>query len=447
MLPIYESLPYCNPRTLFAGVSAYPGALLLDGVVGTDAEKEGGRYSYICIAPVVVFSGDELAWQQAVAVLAEYSYDVCEGLPPFQGGLAGVVPYEFGHALLPSSDKTKHFSLGVYDVVCSFDHVSKSAWIVSTGYPAQHEGERLVQAENRLRELKDMLLSACPSSDKNNVLPPESIRSNFDANGYQQMVSTATAHILAGDIFEVNVSQQFSVQLPKDFSPFALYQRVNEISPAPYSAFYQAGDLQIASVSPECFFTVLKRIVTTYPIKGTSARGETPEEDSRLADALLCSKKDRAENIMIVDLMRNDLSRVCLPKSVRVRALCALHTFAQVHHLVSTVEGVLKPGLGPLDVLVSAFPAGSVTGAPKVRAMEIIDKLEGVSRQAYCGSLGFVGFNGEASFSVLIRSYMISNKQITFQAGGAVVLDSEPEQEYQESLTKAAALIAALVDK
>jgi para-aminobenzoate synthetase component 1 len=251
-------------------------------------------------------------------------------------------------------------------------------------------------------------------------------------------------YIYAGDIYQANLSQRFQTILPEGDSPFALYQRLRRLNPAPFAAYLNFGDIVIASASPERFLQLRGGWVETRPIKGTRPRGATPVEDKAHARELLASEKDRAENVMIVDLLRNDLSRVCRDHTVTVPELCVLESYATVHHLVSTVVGQLNPGATAIDLLRATFPGGSITGAPKIRAMEIIAALEPTQRGPYCGSIGYVGFDGNIDSSITIRTYAIKNNVVTFQAGGGIVADSDPAAEYEETLTKAGALMEAV---
>jgi para-aminobenzoate synthetase component 1 len=251
-------------------------------------------------------------------------------------------------------------------------------------------------------------------------------------------------YILAGDIFEANISQRFKADLPAGLAPFDLYRRLREINPAPFAAYLNFKDTQLASASPERFLKLSAGYVETRPIKGTRPRGKSEEEDATLARELVASEKDWAENVMIVDLLRNDLSRVCENHSVQVPQLCGLESYPSVHHLVSVVTGRLRSGMGALDLLKAAFPGGSITGAPKLRAMEIIAELEPTRRGPYCGSVAYLGFDGALDSSIIIRSFCIRQGQVSFQAGGAVVADSVPRQEQEEVLAKAGALFRAL---
>jgi para-aminobenzoate synthetase component 1 len=269
-----------------------------------------------------------------------------------------------------------------------------------------------------------------------------SVSSNFDRPGYLKAVRRAIEYIHAGDCFQVNLSQR--LVFPATEPPLELYGRLRECNPAPFAGYLDLGDCVVLSASPERFLRVAAGLVETRPIKGTRPRGATPEEDQRQIADLLGSAKDRAENVMIVDLMRNDLGRVCAYGTVEVTALCHPETYRTVHHLVSEVRGRLRAGLGPVDLLRAAFPGGSVTGAPKVRAMEIIAELEPTARGPYCGGLGYVGFDGAMDTSILIRTLTASKGWLQFPVGGGVVADSDPEAEYAETLHKAEGLLRAL---
>ena len=260
---------------------------------------------------------------------------------------------------------------------------------------------------------------------------------------YVAAVRRAVEYIHAGDCFQVNLSQRLLTPLAG--SPLDLYGRLRERNPAPFAGYFDLGEFRIASASPERFLQASHTgEVETRPIKGTRPRGRTPEEDRRLAAELLASPKDRAENVMIVDLMRNDLGRVCEFGSVAVQDLCRLESYPTVHHLVSEVRGRLRRGLTAVDLLEAAFPGGSVTGAPKVRAMEIIAELEPTARGPYCGSLGWLGFDGAMDTNILIRTFTVGRGWAQFPVGGGIVADSDPQREYEETLHKAEGLLRAL---
>ena len=260
---------------------------------------------------------------------------------------------------------------------------------------------------------------------------------------YLDAVQRVRDYIFAGDIFQANLSQRFEAPLGE--SPWAFYSRLRRRNPAPFAAFLETPDASVVSASPERFLHVDRSgFVETRPIKGTRPRGVGPEHDAALGQALAESAKDRAENLMIVDLMRNDLSRVCAPGTVRVSELFSLEHYATVHHLVSTVVGHLEPGYDALHLLRAAFPGGSITGAPKLRAMEIIAELEPSQRSVYCGSIGYFSVTGDLDTSIAIRTAVVRDGRVYFSAGGGIVADSDPEQEYRETLDKARALIDAL---
>jgi para-aminobenzoate synthetase component 1 len=269
------------------------------------------------------------------------------------------------------------------------------------------------------------------------------IRSSFTHDGYLHAVDRVREYIFAGDIFQANLSQRFEAPLGEP--PWAVYCRLRAGNAAPFAAYLEFPDAVVLSASPERFLCVdVAGHVETRPIKGTRPRGIGPEHDAALGAALMESAKDRAENLMIVDLMRNDLSRVCAPGTVRVRELFALEHFATVHHLVSTVVGDLAPDLNALDLLRASFPGGSITGAPKVRAMEILAELEPSERSVYCGAIGYWSVTGQLDSSIAIRTAIARARQIYFNAGGGILADSDAEQEYRETLDKARGLIDAL---
>jgi len=269
------------------------------------------------------------------------------------------------------------------------------------------------------------------------------VRSNFTRAGYLDAVAHVIEYIFGGDIFQANLSQR--LEAPLAGTPLELYGRLRRRNPAPFAAFLEFGDVVVASSSPERFLRVHDgRRVETRPIKGTRPRGVGPEHDAALALALTESDKDRAENVMIVDLLRNDLSRVCRPGTVCVPELFAVEHYATVHHLVSTVVGELAPEHDAVDLVQAAFPGGSITGAPKVRAMQIIAELEPTQRAVYCGSIGYLSVTGALDTSIVIRTYLVLGRDVYFQVGGGIVADSDPEEEYRETLDKARGLVAAL---
>jgi len=352
--------------------------------------------------------------------------------------------------------------LGIYDWVIAWDHRASRAWLISTGIPDTDETARSRRAKDRAAQVIARLNSEAPqdvghpfrgASDSAPAYPVEGgwwdrrldVRSSFTYAGYIDAVKRVREYILAGDIFQTNLSQRF--EAPLNESPWQLYLRMRVRNAAPFAAFFETPEAVVISASPERFLRVDDAgHVETRPIKGTMPRGFGPEHDGALGQALSESAKDRAENLMIVDLMRNDLSRVCSPGTVRVPELFTLEHYATVHHLVSTVVGQLAPGLDAFDLLRAAFPGGSITGAPKVRAMEIIAELEPSQRSVYCGSLGYCSVTGALDTSIAIRTVIAptGRGRVYFSAGGGIVADSDPEQEYRETLHKARGMIDAL---
>jgi para-aminobenzoate synthetase component 1 len=268
------------------------------------------------------------------------------------------------------------------------------------------------------------------------------LTSNFPRQGYLRAVERVIDYIRAGDVFQVNLSQRLLCPAVDDAA--ALYLRLRRRNPAPFAGYLDLGGFQVVSASPERFLTVRGDEVETRPIKGTRRRTFPPEDDRAAGDELRRSEKDRAENVMIVDLLRNDLSRVCRPESVYVSQLCAVEAYSYVVHLVSAVRGRLRPGSGPLELIGAAFPGGSITGAPKVRAMEIIAELEPTARGAYCGALGYIGFDGSMDLNILIRTITAGRGWWQLPVGGGIVAQSDPQREYEETWHKAEGLLRAL---
>ncbi len=407
-----------------------------------------GRYSYLTADPSRIWtshptdSGDMLA--EAAAYLDAHRADAVPGLPPFQGGVAGFLGYEFGDRLerlpAPRSDDLglPDVWLGAYDWVVAWDHEEGRAWVLAGQW-----GRRAARptAEERIREIVRRLSGSGPARASQAVAatsPPE-FRSGFTRDGYLRAVERVRELILAGDIFQANLSQRFEAPWPGD--SFDFYRRLTAVNPAPFAAYFRGEGFAVASASPERFLMVdPSGQVETRPIKGTRPRGDTPDADRRLAEELLASEKDRAENVMIVDLLRNDLSKVCRPGTVEVPALCALRSHPTVHHLESIVTGRLEAGQTAADLLRAAFPGGSITGAPKVRAMEILRELEPVARGVYCGSIGWMSVTGAMDTSIAIRTVTLQDGRAYFHAGGGIVADSIPDLEYQETLDKAAGI-------
>jgi para-aminobenzoate synthetase component I len=400
--------------------------------------------------------------------VAGHAAPAIAGLPPFQGGAAGYIGYDWGAGLERIAPARfddlaiPDCMLGLYDWVIAWDHQVRRAWVISTGLP-ETGSNRSRRAADRLELVRARVTGAggarpaparrTPRLEARGTAPPlypvpglPGLQSNFSRAGYLDAVRGVVEYVFAGDIFQANLSQR--LQCPIVGPPLELYRRLRRRNPAPFSAFLDFGELVVASSSPERFLRISPdtRLVEARPIKGTRPRGLGPEHDAALGQALTESEKDRSENVMIVDLLRNDLSRVCRPGSVHAPELFALEHYATVHHLVSTVVGELDSGFDAVDLLRAAFPGGSITGAPKVRAMQIIAQLEPTQRGVYCGSIGYLSVTGALDTSIVIRTYLLLGDEVYFQVGGGIVADSDPEQEYRETLDKARGLIAALGD-
>jgi para-aminobenzoate synthetase component 1 len=482
--PLVEELAQTpDPLETCARFADLPFLVLLDSTADPELL---GRYSFLAADPYTAVRAKGLLTQQLVegrwirvdndplaqveALLEPFRSSPVADVPPFQGGAAGYVGYDWGAALerVPRARSddlaVPDLLLGLYDWVIAWDHQTGRAWVISTGIPEQasarrhRAARRLAFVKERLADgrtggradgsSKSSLRSAHPpirpSAPSYPVPDVPNVRSNFTREGYLDAVARVIEYIRAGDIFQANLSQR--LEAPLMGTPLALYARLRQRNPAPFAAFLDFGDLVVASSSPERFLRVQPDgRVETRPIKGTRPRGVGPEHDAALALALTESAKDRAENVMIVDLLRNDLSRVCRPGTVRVPELFALEHYATVHHLVSTVVGDLASGHDAVDVLRAAFPGGSITGAPKVRAMQIIAELEPTARGVYCGAIGYLSTSGALDSSIVIRTYLVRGRDVYFQVGGGIVADSDPEQEYRETLDKARGLIAALL--
>lgn len=448
-----------TPADALQRLAGLPHVVLFDSA---QRMRELGRYSFL--------AADPFGWHESPAdcspalatleaELSRYSATSVATLPPFQGGAAGLFGYDLSRSLERiSPTKYDEFScpalaIGLYDVVLAWDHETGDSWLISQGFPEVDPLARSERAQQRLRQFQHWLSEGVKSKRHQECaagpLAPQwpttddlALTSNFSRSDYLAAVQRVTDYIRAGDVFQVNLSQRLIY--PSGDSSIDLYLRLRERNPAPFAGYFDLGDLQICSASPERLISVKDRTVETRPIKGTRQRTRRPEADLFAGDELLANEKDRSENIMIVDLMRNDLSRVCEPDSVRVTKLCGLENYAYVQHLVSVVEGRLAWDKNPLDLIRAAFPGGSVTGAPKVRAMEIIAELEPTARGAYCGSLGYIGFDGTMDSSILIRTITAGRGWWQLPVGGGIVAASEPASEYEETWHKAAGMLKAL---
>jgi para-aminobenzoate synthetase component 1 len=437
---------------LTARIGSWSEPALLEGGPGLG---EAGRWSLLAARPrrtFESFDGSSFRWQGG-SLDFEANGDALDGLasiiqrfglarsdetpdpesPPFQGGLIGYFGYDLAPRLerLPrrvaSDSRLPSLRFGLYDTFVLVDHQEGSSelWAVDL----LDEGP--MSLEERLHrwwiDLKEPLKPRAGSK-------LSSVSSELGRDDYRRAVRKVLDYINAGDIYQANLSHRFSATGRVD--PLDLYSKLKTISPAPYSAFVAWDDLAILSASPELFYRTEGERIITRPIKGTRPRSADPLEDARLASALTASLKDRAELTMIVDLERNDLGKVCRFGTVRVTDPWRVESFEQVHHLVATIEGRLHPEVAPMDVVRAVFPGGSITGAPKIRAMEIIDELETNRRSAYTGAIGYFSLGGLSAFNIAIRTMLVEGDRVSYQVGGGIVADSDPEQEYLETLDK-----------
>ncbi|KGE66786.1 MULTISPECIES: aminodeoxychorismate synthase component I [Pseudomonas] len=436
-------LPYqANPAAYFAAIRHAPGAVLLDS--GRPA-AERGRYDLLSAWPraTLTVSPDESGvdfLQRLRANLTELGKaDLPAGYElPFAGGLIGYLSYDFGRHLehmphLAADDlHLPDARFGLYAWALISDHKAQTSQLVF--HPALAESE-----QRRLITLFGQPVAHHAATFK--LDGP--MAADLTAEAYRQAIVRIQDYIQAGDCYQVNFAQRFRASCAGD--PWVAYCALREACPTPFSGFQSLpDDGAVLSLSPERFVHISERRVETRPIKGTRPRGLTPEEDAANAAELLASPKDRAENLMIVDLLRNDLGRTCRTGSVSVPELFSLESYPNVHHLVSSVIGELADGKDALDLIAGSFPGGSITGAPKIRAMQIIDELEPTRRGLYCGSLVYLDVRGEMDSSIAIRSLLVKDGQVCCWGGGGIVADSQWEAEYQESLTKVRVLLQTL---
>jgi para-aminobenzoate synthetase component 1 len=461
---VKELTPAPDVLDAFEATAGQPYRLLLDSA--RDPERLG-RYSFVAANPTVVVRSkgvrtelidlrtnatkvvDGDAFTVVRKLLAPHASAQIPGLPPFQCGAAGYIGYDWGATLerlpAPRYDDLAipDVVFGIYDSVIAWDHQEGRCWQMDS--PSLRSQEPTL-GWTWMGQPPPPPTKAPAYPVEPDVAPVElGLCSSFTRADYLDAVARVREYILAGDIFQANLSQRLEAPLTEP--AWTLYERLRAINPAPFAAYLDFPEVTVMSASPERFLRVtVDGDVEARPIKGTSPRGVGPEHDAALGLALTESEKDRAENLMIVDLLRNDLSRVCAPGTVHVPELFALEYFATVHHLVSTVTGHLEPGRDAIDLVHASFPGGSITGAPKVRAMEIIAELEPSQRGVYCGSIGYVALTGATDLSIVIRTYVVpaGSDRVYFSVGGGIVADSDPEAEYRETLDKARALIRAL---
>jgi para-aminobenzoate synthetase component I len=438
---------------LFHAFENEPYSFLLDSSM---KNEKLGRYTFMGSNPFIVFKSKNqnitIEENNSTTSLVGNPFEILKELMgkfktedknelPFLGGAVGYFAYNMGHHIekLPSTAvddvEIPDSCFGFYDSIIAIDHQTKETYIVAAGINEKPE----TAIENLNRKLKS--ITALSLVNKEGEVCSE-IQSNFTKEAYLKAVQRIKDYIRSGDIYQANLTQRFKCYTEE--APFSIYSRLRQLNPAPFACFMNFGEGHILSSSPERFLKIQDNMIETRPIKGTRPRGKTADEDKANKEELLSSEKDKSELLMIVDLERNDLGKVSKTGTVKVPELFYPEEYATVHHLVATVTGEMQDGLEPIDVIQAAFPGGSITGAPKIRAMEIIDELEPTQRNIYTGSIGYLGFNGSIDFNIAIRTIVMKEGTAYFQAGGGIVWDSDPELEYEETLHKAKALFRTL---
>src|SRR5680860_232831 len=423
-----------------------------------------GRYSFVGIRPRSV-----LRWSEGVlsetggadreapdpyAAVAEslgrFKLAPVENLPPFAGGAVGFFGYDLVRTVEPLGEPNPDplglpdMALMITDVLLVFDHLRHELTILSCAFADDEGGIEAAyeRAVATIAEVRGRLRAAVPTPEQPALAEPPRFVSGIEREQFEAAVERIVEYVHAGDAFQVVPSQRFSAPAPVE--AFSVYRGLRAVNPSPYMYFLEFGDFQIAGASPEPLVKVQGRRVETRPIAGTYPRGSDEEEDRRLAERLVNDPKERAEHVMLVDLGRNDLGRVCEYGSIGVDELMVVETYSHVLHIVSQISGTLREGVGAMDVLRSALPAGTLSGAPKVRAMQIIDELEPVKRCSYGGAIGYLSWNGDLDTAIHIRTVVVKDGQVHVQAGGGTVADAKPAYEYNESVNKAKAVFRAV---
>ena len=413
-----------------------------------------GRYSFIGFRPRKVLRwslgdpGDPYAL--ARAELERYRPAPLDDLPPFAGGAVGVFAYDLVRTVEPLGEPNPDpvgvpdLALMLTDTLVVFDHLKHIVTVLANVYPDDDIEASYAAALETIAEVRWRLSGPVPrparppgTGRKVPVLVPNMSRETFES-----MVSRIIEYIYAGDAYQVVPSQRWSAPVP--IEAFSIYRGLRVVNPSPYMYFLDFGDFEVAGASPEPLITVVGRDVSTRPIAGTRPRGASADEDRRMAEELLADEKERAEHVMLVDLGRNDLGRVCEYGSVHVESFMAVENYSHVMHIVSSVVGRLREGVGALDALRSVLPAGTLSGAPKVRAMQIIDELEPVKRGGYGGAIGYVSYTGDLDTCIHIRTVVVKDGVAHVQAGGGTVADAKPDYEYRESVAKSKAVMQAI---
>lgn len=433
-----------------------------------------GRYSFVGIDPhrvirwgdgtLTEYPGDAISgdaeplgttdapdpYRAVGEYLDRYRVADLPGMPPFAGGAVGLFGYDLVRTVEPLGEPNPDplgvpdLALMITDVLLAFDHLHNELTIMACAWVDEHPSfeEAWGSAAARIEAVRDRLRGPVPTPERARAVEPPEFTSNVSRDEFERTVSRIVEYIAQGDAFQVVPSQRFSAEARAE--ALSIYRGLRAINPSPYMYFLEFGDFQIAGTSPEPLLKVNGDRVEIRPIAGTSPRGGSEEEDRRLAERLVNDPKERAEHVMLVDLARNDIGREAEYGTVRVEELMVVETYSHVMHIVSRVTGTLPEGRGALDVLRSALPAGTLSGAPKVRAMQIIDEVERVKRCSYGGAVGYLSWNGDLDTAIHIRTAIIKDGQVHVQAGGGTVYDARPDYEYQESVNKAKAMFKAV---
>jgi anthranilate synthase component 1 len=433
-----------------------------------------GRYSFVGLRPRALlrwsegalseWSGEDVAAEAAPsrvepapdpyaavsARLQEYRPAPVEGLPPFAGGAVGFFAYDLVRTVEPLGEANPDplglpdLALMVTDAMLVFDHLRHELTILACAFVEEDGGidAAYEAAAATIAEMRARLRTAVPVPEHSSITAPPEFVSNMKREEFEAIVARIIEYVYAGDAFQVVPSQRFSAPAPVE--AFSVYRGLRAVNPSPYMYFLEFGDFQIAGASPEPLVTVEGRQVSSRPIAGTSPRGHSEEEDRRLAERLINDPKERAEHVMLVDLGRNDLGRVCEYGSVKVDELMVVETYSHVLHIVSQISGRLREGVSAMDVMRSCLPVGTLSGAPKVRAMQIIDELEPIKRGGYGGAVGYLSWDGDLDTAIHIRTVVVKDGQLHVQAGGGTVADAKPEYEWNESVNKAKAVFRAV---
>ncbi|MBN1832364.1 MAG: anthranilate synthase component I [Deltaproteobacteria bacterium] len=465
LIPLYQEIlaDTDTPVSAYLKIRDKSFSYLLESA---DGGERWGRYSFIGYKPFLTVQsrGKEIEIlekgekkivrevENPLSVLRDLIRDISpvtiKGLPPFQGGFVGYFNYDLIRTwehlpgICPEDMPESMFTCAGRLIV--FDHLTHQVKVVAFAYVRENEDLKDVydRACDGIRATIQELQGHLPTFSKTEAFSVSELKSNFKKEDFEEIVRRAKEHIVAGDVIQVVLSQRFSGEMTGD--DFILYRNLRSINPSPYMFYLNFGEVRLVGSSPEILVRLTDGKIELRPIAGTRQRGMTPEEDQALEADLMADPKERAEHIMLVDLGRNDAGKVATAGSVSVPSLMGVEYYSHVMHIVSSVEGILSPDMDEFDLFMAAFPAGTVSGAPKIRSMEIISDLEPTPRGPYAGAVGYFGFNGNMDFCITIRTISIIGNKLAIQAGAGIVVDSSPEGEYHETLRKAAAMFGAI---